>query len=170
MKKINLLEKPDRLICLGILAYEPFLREYKKGKLFDVKKTASEYRHIFFWCVKEIFMVSKKIQKKLGNDFIFSWVDGFYFRGEKNIAIIENFLRSKKLNFKTYRLFKFNSEKEERFVKFNFVKRDKDKKTKREAMRKISIVVPKNNHTRDLSEFFEINEAIDKGDYSMLEK
>lgn len=167
-KKINSLSKPDRLVCLGLLAYEPIIRIYKEGKLHDIQKEKNEYREIFFFLIKEVFEISKQIRKKLGKDFIFSWVDGFYFKGEKNIHIVQDYLRGKKFKFKTFRLFNFKSENRENFVTFNYAK--KEHKDGKEFLRNVSIVVPKNSNVKDLSDFFAINEQLDRGDYSGLLK
>ena len=86
---INKLKKVERLVTLGMLAYEPELFIYEKGLLIDYQKIRNEYSKYFFYCVKRVSEIIQNIKFLLGDCFIFSWVDGFYFLEIHNANIME---------------------------------------------------------------------------------
>lgn len=105
------LEKVDRLIAVGMLAYEPEIFEYVKGVFKSYEKQKNEYSIYFFYCIHEVFNIMSKCRKLLGDDFIFSWVDGFYFipRSQKKIDDVINYLNSIDYNYSCDELTGFKS-------------------------------------------------------------
>lgn len=164
-QKINGLKKSDRLKVLGMLAYQPFVFYYEKGKLISNEQIKNKFRHIFFYCVKETFELIYKIKNKIGNDFVFSWVDGIYFTGEYNINIISDILKSKKLNFTVERLFNFTSVKADELNLYAYDKFNRKKNIFEEK----KICVPDSNTYRVNNIIFQFNEAMQKNDSKNLD-
>lgn len=158
--KINFLPKKDRLKILGMLAYQPFSFYYERGKLETTSQEKNPYRPVFFYCVKETFRIMKIIQKKLKNDFLFSWVDGVYFTGEENINLVSDILKSHKLKFTTERLLYFNAKKSDELAFFTYNKFN-HKKSKFEEK---NICVPDSNFQRIQKVAFDFNNAMEKKD------
>jgi hypothetical protein len=158
--KINLLPKTDRLKILGMLAYQPFSFFYEKGKLEYSSQEKNEYRNVFFYCVRETFRIMKIIQKKIGKDFLFSWVDGVYFTGEYNINLVSDILRSHKLKFTTERLLIFNAKKSDELAFYTYEKFSHKKK----KFEQKNICVPDNNFRRIQKIAFDFNNAMEKKD------
>lgn len=163
--KINGLKKSDRLKVLGMLAYQPFVFYYEKGKLIYNEQIKNKFRHIFFYCVKETFELIYKIKNKIGFDFVFSWVDGIYFTGEYNINIISDILKSKKLNFTVERLFNFTSVKADELNLYAYDKFNRKKNIFEEK----KICVPDSNTYRVNNIIFDFNEAMQKNDTKNLD-
>lgn len=163
--KINGLKKSDRLKVLGMLAYQPFVFYYQKGKLISNEQIKNKFRHIFFYCVKETFELIYKIKNKIGADFVFSWVDGIYFTGEYNINIISDILKSKKLNFTVERLFNFTSVKADELNLYAYDKFNRKKNIFEEK----KICVPDSNTYRVNNIIFDFNEAMQKNDSKNLD-
>lgn len=159
--KIFKLDKISRLVTLGLLAYQPVISTYKNGVFVDAEMIKNEYRNVFFYCVREIFYLSKFVKQKIGNDFIFSWVDGFYFTGEKNINVISDFLNSKKYPFKLCRLFNFEIEKKQMYINYKYLK--KEKITMQSKIICVPIFERKANKF-----FFEMNEALKENDLQKI--
>lgn len=164
-EKINGLKKSDRLKVLGMLAYQPFVFYYEKGKLISNEQIKNKFRHIFFYCVKETFELIYKIKNKIGADFVFSWVDGVYFTGEYNINIISDILKSKKLNFTVERLFNFTSVKADELNLYAYDKFNRKKNIFEEK----KICVPDSNTYRVNNIIFDFNEAMQKNDTKNLD-
>jgi hypothetical protein len=157
-EKINGLKKADRLKILGMLAYQPFIFSYEKGKLISTEQQKNEFRPIFFYCVKETFELIYKIKNKIGSDFVFSWVDGIYFTGEHNINLISDILKSKKLKFTSERLFNFTSVKADELNLYAYDKFNKKKGIFEEK----KICIPDSNTYRVNNIIFDFNEAMQK--------
>lgn len=164
-QKINGLKKSDRLKVLGMLAYQPFVFYYEKGKLISNEQIKNKFRHIFFYCVKQTFELIYKIKNKIGADFVFSWVDGIYFTGEYNINIISDILKSKKLNFTVERLFNFTSVKADELNLYAYDKFNRKKNIFEEK----KICVPDSNTYRVNNIIFQFNEAMQKNDSKNLD-
>jgi hypothetical protein len=148
-----------------LLAYEPCFFEYENGIEVNYYKRLNPYKSVFLYCVKEIFHISRLINKKLGSDFIFSWVDGFYFKHEKNISQVQNILRSKGYRFTTNRLFNFKHEsKAEGFSVFDYTKFEKTK------LEDIRICVPQNDLKREKDLCLEINSLLLEKKYDDIVK
>jgi hypothetical protein len=158
--EISNMKKKDRLKILGMLAYQPYFFYYEKGILFSQTQRKNDFRNVFFYCVKETFKIMKIIKKKLGNDFIFSWVDGVYFQGERNINLVCDILRTKKLKFTVERLPYFSARKSDELTFYCYEKFSHSKG----KFEQKNICVPDNNFQRILYAAFNFNEAMQKKD------
>jgi hypothetical protein len=89
--EINKLKKMDRLVALGMLAHEPDVFTYKNGSLIDYEKIKNHYANYFYFAVKRVHEIICNCKFLIGDEFIFSWVDGFYFleNPKKESRIIE---------------------------------------------------------------------------------
>lgn len=144
--KINKLDKKDRLKTIGLLAYRPFLLHYKKGKLKNITQPKNQFQNVFFWCVKQISDMCVLSKNELKNDFLFSWVDGIYFKHCLfNQIIVEDILKRNNYPYTIEFLNNFTAElKEENgHVVFNYYKEsEKEKRLKNNKPEKTEIIVP----------------------------
>lgn len=83
-QKIEALKKPDKLAVVGMLAYEPELFYFEKGKVIGHERIKSIYSPCFFYCVEKIQNLMLQIINELDGDYFFTWVDGIFF--EENLA------------------------------------------------------------------------------------
>ena len=155
--KIKNQDKLSRLVTLGLLAYQPVLFSYEKGILEDALIIKNEFREAFFYCVREVFYISQMIKNKIGDDFLFSWVDGFYFYEEKNIHVISDYLKSKRYGFKLCRLFNFEIDKKNEYFSFSY------KKMEKKEIENKKICVPVSERLGNKF-FFSVNEAMKDND------
>lgn len=82
---ISTLPKVDRLAAVGMLAGKKttFLFD-ATGKITGSMETVSPTSNYFYYAVKKTYEVIDTARMELGNDFIFSWVDGIYFKGQEH--------------------------------------------------------------------------------------
>lgn len=126
--EINELEKKERLICLGLLAYRPIIFRYLNGEEFDFFVKENEYENAFFYCVKKTGEIMNECRQVLGKDFIFSWVDGVYFQPtEENKQKVVSVMEKHGLKFSFDILENFNVEYTDNGIFFNYQK-ESDKK------------------------------------------
>lgn len=127
--KINDLEKKERLICLGLLAYKPMVIRYLNGEEFDFFIKENEYENAFYYCVKKTGEIMKECALSLGKDFIFSWVDGVYFQPtEENKKKVVSIMEKHGLNFSFDILENFNVDYTLNGVFFNYTKESEKKR------------------------------------------
>jgi hypothetical protein len=127
-KIINSLPKKDRLIALGILAYEPYLIKYKKGVMQDdIKKIKSDYSKFFFLACYLTTELMRDIIKKIDNKYIFYWVDGIFFEDKNIYYLVKDFLRSRKMSFRFGSCFDLSVVEKERYYNISFYQSDKNK-------------------------------------------
>jgi len=97
------LPKKERLVSIGLLAYEPDCFEFVDGEPFgDPVPQKNDFRNFFFYCVKEVSDVMRDCASVSGEDFIFSWVDGIYLSVEKESfvsSICCDLIKEKGFNF-----------------------------------------------------------------------
>ena len=98
--EINTLKKNERLISLGVLAYEPFEVIYKNGIINKFEKVKNPYAPVFFTACNIISEIMQKICFLIGNRYFFYWVDGIFFERQEDFYIIKNFLENKGYNFR----------------------------------------------------------------------
>lgn len=129
VKKLSALDKKYRLMALGILAYEPTLFNYKNGELTGTKTRKSEYKKVFFYCVKTVSDLMEKIKNEiLKEDYIFFWTDGIYFKpNPKKLKEINNFLLSNDYNHSFDFLTDFKMDFDEKGVYYKYKKDGKEK-------------------------------------------
>lgn len=137
--KINELPKQDRLISLGILAYEPFINIYRAGKKVDTIRRKNEYAPVFYTaCAIVESVISECVDLmrenipdwygasgKAGNDFLFYWVDGIFFRDKKYCEIIVNHLSKLGFLARSGECYDWKCEKMETHFDISFKQNDK---------------------------------------------
>lgn len=161
------LEKKDRLICLGLLAYEPTYYYFKDGNKipYDSKVVKNDFKNFFLFCVWKTSEVLREVKKVLGNDFIFSWVDGVYFQSVeflKDIVINEFKANGLAVSFEVLKNFThvlkkethhFIYEKEGKTVSMNV---PTDYKTKRKRKDQHYINYIRNPNFENANKFFNL--------------
>jgi len=77
----NKLSKPDRLASLGMLASNKDIFYYNSDgnieAFEEIKNPLSDY---FFFCSLKVGEILRDISSLIGSQFLFFWVDGFYFK------------------------------------------------------------------------------------------
>lgn len=79
--------KQERLTSVGMLASKKQYFEFDAGKIINEQEIISEYSNYFFYCVKRTGEIMNELKEIAGNDYLFTWVDGIYFR--PNLEAIE---------------------------------------------------------------------------------
>jgi hypothetical protein len=159
--EIQSLAKIDRLISLGLLAYEPNVINYKGGEFFDIETVKNEYRPFFFFCVKEVAEIMFELSKICGEHFIFSWVDGIYFKKNdfiKEMIFEELEKRGYKASFDELK--NFSCKKNENFFEF-FYEKDGEKK---------QICVPTPFRTQKIKKTEALKNLYENKDFESLKK
>lgn len=110
---LNKLPKMDRLAVVGMLASSKSRYQFnERGEITDIEQIENrENRNVFFYCVQQTALLMQTLKEKLGEAYIFSWVDGVYFKGAHNVKIVTDYLDSVKYpctvdvlnNFEYYR-------------------------------------------------------------------
>jgi len=140
--KLNLLSKPDRLGVVGMLAskkikffFDSDGNQYKEPESIENK----EHRNIFFFCVLTTGIIMHEIKKMLGESYIFTWVDGIYFKkvSEKKLNEIKIFLEGINYPYKVEYLTNFELHKNGQNIEIDYLKENKEKS--------FSIPLEKNN-------------------------
>jgi hypothetical protein len=143
---LRTISKANRLKAVGMLATQTAVYEFINGKAINFKiKTIPDQRNIFLFCCYEIGRIMEEISLAIGKDFIFYWVDGIYFKDEKNTEIIENILNNYNYKHTFEQLNNFEIINKTNYIDINF-----DRKEKRKQF-----CVPKNDHDQ-------INKLINK--------
>lgn len=98
--KINELPKKDRLIALGMMAYEPYLIQYSEGIKINTTRIRNEYSPVFYSACAYIEVLMEDLIKLIGRTkYIYYWVDGFFFKSLKDYYLISDYLKNKGYNF-----------------------------------------------------------------------
>jgi hypothetical protein len=105
---INLLPKKDRLISLGMLAYEPYELDYRNGELHGTQRIKNEYSKTFYLACRELQLVMEAIIKKINSNYLWYWVDGIFFENFSDYYLIKDILESKKYKFRFGSCFNLN--------------------------------------------------------------
>lgn len=89
----NTLDKVTRLAALGALARNPTKVNFD-GKREKITENKPDKKTSFIWfqIAKKIGDIMKEARILLGSDFIFFWVDGIYFKKEKNIKFVQSLI------------------------------------------------------------------------------
>jgi len=128
--KISELPKKERLVCLGLLAYEPQFFEYENGKLkpSESRRIKNEFSNVFFWCVKEVSRIMTLCVQKLESDFGFFWVDGIFFKDtQENREAISEIFRIENVNFTVEETDITEIEEKENGISMKISYKDKEK-------------------------------------------
>lgn len=155
------LTKKDRLICLGLLAYKPVHFYYENGEIKRWLPIKNDFQNFFFFCVYQISEVIKEIVSILGDNHIFSWVDGVYFFENDFLKdlVIHSF-NERNYSVKFEKLENFTAEKKEFHTTFEY---EKEGKTKR-------IEVPTHEKKRHLDKARAWAEFQEKRDFESAKK
>lgn len=120
IKKLN---KPERLAAVGMLASRKENFRFSKGKPDFEGETVSPYAPYFFHAVRRTFDIMSELKRIIGRDYLFTWVDGIYFRPNgRALADCDDFLRSLKFPYSTEYLNNFSVRIYERKVFVSFFK------------------------------------------------
>ncbi len=95
-------DKKIRLMALGSLAKRVNRFNYSGNNLVSNENIKSiETEGIFFKCAYETDLIMRNLINSIAKEnYIFYWVDAIFFRGEKNVKVITDILRSQSLDFK----------------------------------------------------------------------
>lgn len=125
--KINSLPKKDRLISLGMLAYEPYLISYIEGEKGMIKKIKNEYSKTFYLACALTQEIMDHVIKIIDNKYMFYWVDGIFFEDYSIYNKVCDYLKSIKMNFRFGSCFDLRVRKEKNYYNLNFLQADKGK-------------------------------------------
>lgn len=120
--KICGLKKTDRLRVTGMLARKKSIYNYKDGKMSTAHMERQPTERYFFYCVERTYLVMSEIARKLGDDFMFFWVDCVFFVGERNINFVMDCLRSKRFEFTLERMRLLGIAENKTYKSFRFLK------------------------------------------------
>lgn len=82
------LSKKDRLACVGMLASRKDIFNMVGKVATSSHKELSGYASWFYFCVNRTNEIMRECQLRIGNDFLFFWVDGIFFNGKSNIDVV----------------------------------------------------------------------------------
>ncbi len=122
------LDKIERLVSIGMLASrkETFYFD-TNGVIFSEDCQISPYANFFFSAVKETHAIMNECRTILGNDFLFSWVDGVYFMNRRHKTTVMNFLRARGLRATFSVLSEFEIEMNHEFHRLTYMKEGEKK-------------------------------------------
>lgn len=126
---ISSLPKVDRLAAVGMLAGRKNIFTFdNKGQNVGCIETVSETSNYFFYAVQRTFEIIDRCKSEIGNDFIFSWVDGIYFKEESNGKLLQELLLNEfKLNSSFDELTEFEIQKRKSYYLLSYYKEDERK-------------------------------------------
>jgi hypothetical protein len=117
------LPKIERLVSVGMLASRKNTFHFNnKGVIISETETVSPFANFFFSAVKETFDIMQEMKIVLGNDFLFSWVDGVYFSNRRHKTTIMNMLKARKLKAAFSVLHEFEIEMNHEFHRLTYLK------------------------------------------------
>lgn len=125
--------KNDRLASVGMLASKKKIFNFdNSGKAFSYDESVSQYQNFFYFAVEETSKIMRDIKIICGKNYLFTWVDGIYFRPDESIASdIMFYLEGKKFKWTLDYLTDFDIKLHESHIKILF---NKDGKIKRFAI------------------------------------
>lgn len=108
LKYLLRLPKQARLVSVGMLASRKKTFSYGEGMLEGYSEYVSEYAPFFYLAVQETYNVMSELKKIIGQDYLFTWVDGVYFK-PNDVAMkeCEQYLQSVNFGYKSEVLNKF---------------------------------------------------------------
>lgn len=82
-KYLQRLNKLDRLASVGMLAGKKYVFGYDgNGKIVSFEKQISATENFFYYAVKVVQDIMFELRAIAGHDYLFTWVDGIYIRGD----------------------------------------------------------------------------------------
>lgn len=121
------LKKDERLATVGMLARKKHTFNYEDGKLISCEVDSTPYEKYFYYCVEKTYLTMSSISKKIGNDYLFFWVDCIFFTGEKNIKIVQDCLKSNGFQSSLDRVILKGFHESKDFTNFDFFNLKKQK-------------------------------------------
>jgi len=129
-EKLFKMQKQDRLAIVGMLASKKQVFTFDESGEISNYETIEEpeQRNIFFFCVYTVYFIMQEIKKMLGENYIFTWVDGIYYKDNKHTAAISDFLNAIEYPFKIEELTNFEFYKNDKnIIEIDFLKNNKKK-------------------------------------------
>lgn len=122
--------KNDRLAAVGMLASKKKIFDFdRSGKVFNYTENISPLQNFFFFAVKETAKIMDEIKRICGKDYLFTWVDGIYFRPNESIASdIMYYLETVNFKWSLDYLKDFDIKMLDSHIKISFLKDDKNKR------------------------------------------
>lgn len=92
---LSRLPKHDRLAAVGMLASRKKSFSFDKlGTIRTYEETISKLENFFYYAVQRTFEIMCELRSILGNSYLFTWVDGIYFRPDMDgLLKCEDYLR-----------------------------------------------------------------------------
>ncbi len=128
-KYLSRLPKHDRLAAVGMLASKKksFCFD-KKGTIRTYEETISKLENFFYYAVQRTFEIMCDLRAILGGFYLFTWVDGIYFRPDMDALVAcEDYLRRIKFRYSEEVLTDWHVRVVKGAVKLFFVKEGKIK-------------------------------------------
>lgn len=104
------LSKTDRLAAVGMLASRKDIFEHDaSGECIEHTKQIKDTANWFSYCILEIQKLMEGVRDEIGEDFLFYWVDGIFFKTKENAEKIMQYLAKKgyKSTFEVCTSFKY---------------------------------------------------------------
>jgi hypothetical protein len=86
---LNTLNKKERLPALGMLASQHIKFYFEEGKCVKYESFRQPTANVFFALIQEVNDVMEECRWILGEDYVFHWVDGIFFRYDTNQSKID---------------------------------------------------------------------------------
>jgi len=110
--------KTARLKSVGMFASNPMKLIFENGEITNFEQNRNPFAWVFFLACQKTNEAMELCKKELGNDFLFYWVDGIFFRNNKEkIEKITEILST--LGFKSKQEIVRNLRKSEKTLLFN---------------------------------------------------
>lgn len=81
---LQTLDKDERLASVGMLASKKYTFEYSGGSIKNHYPETNDLENFFYFAVKEVQRLMKKLRILAQQDYLFTWVDGIYVRNDQN--------------------------------------------------------------------------------------
>ena len=124
------LKKDERLPAVGLLAKSHIKYHYSQGKCVKVEPYRSETSELFFFLIQQIDCIMREVKWILGDDFIYYWVDGVFFKdttSQKKVDAVMEYLRSMGYNYSYEMCENFSFQKKNGQCKITLTKEDMHK-------------------------------------------
>ena len=116
------LSKPERLVCVGMLAKQKEILHFNNGKIQQDYLEPSKHRYIFNAVIQEVASVMNRIKRRHMDDFIAYWVDGIYLKNEFIAFEIEEEFTKAGYPCKIEEITNFKSEFKFSYMQYSYIK------------------------------------------------
>lgn len=126
---LSRLPKHDRLAAVGMLASKKKAFVFdKRGSVRSYEETISQLENFFYFAVQRTFEIMQTCKMLLGQNYLFTWVDGIYFKSSmEGLIACEDYLRSIGFRYSEEILSDWTVRVVKGAVKLHFVKEGKVK-------------------------------------------